>query len=32
MPYTKGKRKSTKSGGMNKKKCSRGCRCKKCKK
>ena len=31
MPYTKGKRKSTKSGGMKKKKCGRGCRCRKCK-
>ena len=32
MPYSKGKRKGTKSGGMKrKKKCSRGCKCKKCK-
>ena len=31
MPYAKGKRKGTKSGGM-KRKCKAGCKCKKCKK
>jgi len=32
MPYAKGKRKGTKSGGMKKKGCKRSCGCKKCKK